>query len=48
MLFKLLERMAQKGYKHGWFTGTDTGTANYYAKAGYEVIRRHIGMSRDL
>ncbi len=48
MLYKLLERMAQKGYKYGWFTSTDPGTANYYAKAGYRVIRRQVGMSRDV
>jgi ribosomal protein S18 acetylase RimI-like enzyme len=48
MLYKLLERMAQKGYKCGWFTSTDLGTANYYAKAGYRVVRKHVGMSRDL
>lgn len=48
MMFKLLDRMAQKGYKYGWFTGTDLGTANYYAKAGYRVIRRHVGMTKEL
>jgi len=48
MLHKLLERMAQKGYKYGWFTSTDPGTAHYYAKAGYKVLRRHVAMSRDL
>lgn len=48
MLYKLLERMAQKGYKYGWFTSTDPGTANYYAKAGYRVIRKHVAMSKDL
>ncbi len=48
MLHKLLERMAQKGYKYAWFTSTDLGTADYYAKAGYKVIRRHVGMARGL
>ncbi len=47
MLHKLLERMAQKGYKHAWFTATDPGTANYYAKAGYKVMRRHVAMARQ-
>jgi ribosomal protein S18 acetylase RimI-like enzyme len=48
MLCRLLERMAQKGYRQGWFTGTDTGTAHYYERCGYRVVRRHVGMSRAL
>jgi len=48
MLCKLLERMAQKGYKLGWFTSTDTRTARFYERAGYRVVRRHVGMARDL
>jgi GNAT superfamily N-acetyltransferase len=48
MLCRLLERMAQKGYRQAWFTGTDTGTAHYYAGCGYREVRRHIGMSRAL
>jgi mycothiol synthase len=48
MLCRLLERMAQKGYRQGWFTGTDTGTARYFERCGYRVVRRHIGMSAEL
>jgi len=48
MLHRLLERMAQKGYKFAWFTSTDPETAKYYARAGYRVIRRHLAMVREL
>jgi GNAT superfamily N-acetyltransferase len=48
MLCKLLERMAQKGYKLGWFTSTDPRTARFYERVGYRVVRRHVGMARDL
>lgn len=48
MLYKLLERMAQKGYKFGWFTETGSRAKSYYARAGYEVTRRHVGMVKEL
>jgi GNAT superfamily N-acetyltransferase len=48
MLCRLLEAMARKGYRQGWFTGTDTGTAHYYERCGYRVVRRHVGMARPI
>jgi hypothetical protein len=40
--------MAAKGYRQGWFTGTDTGTARFYERCGYRIVRRHVGMAREL
>jgi mycothiol synthase len=48
MLCRLLEGMARKGYRQAWFTGTDTGTAHYYERCGYRIVRRHVGMAREL
>ncbi len=48
MLYRLLARMAQKGYRTGWFSQTGDRQRNYYERVGYRVIRTQVGMSREL
>ena len=47
MLYKLLNRMAEKGYKFAWFTSTDRAET-YYARAGFKVIRKQVHMAKNL
>ena len=47
MLYKLLRRMAEKGYKFVWFTSTDRAVS-YYARAGFKVIRKQLYMAKNL
>ncbi len=44
----LLARMAQKGYRTGWFAQTGDRQRSYYERVGYRVIRTQVGMSREL
>ncbi len=47
MLYRLLERMRQKGYRFAWFG--ETGRARpYYERAGFEVTRRYAIMVRKM
>jgi mycothiol synthase len=48
MLYRLLARMAQKGFRAGWFAQTGDRQRRYYERVGYRVIRTEVGMSRDL
>ncbi len=47
MLYRLLERMRQKGYRFCWFGETGRAEA-YYARAGFVVTRRYAVMTRAL
>jgi mycothiol synthase len=40
MLYRLLQRMQAKGYRHAWF-GMTEHAATYYARAGFEPTREH-------
>jgi ribosomal protein S18 acetylase RimI-like enzyme len=47
MLYRLLDRMRQKGYKFAWFG--ETGRArHYYERAGFRVTRVYAVLGRDL
>ncbi len=47
MLYRLLERMREKGYRFAWFG--ETGRArSYYERAGFQVTRTYALLSRDL
>lgn len=47
MLYRLLDRMRQKGYRFCWFG--ETGRAQpYYARAGFKVTRRYAVMAKSL
>jgi ribosomal protein S18 acetylase RimI-like enzyme len=47
MLYRLLERMRQKGYRFAWFG--ETGRAKtFYERAGFTVTRRYAVMEKDL
>jgi len=47
MLYRLLERLRQKGYRFCWFG--ETGRAQpYYARAGFVVTRRYAVMTKAL
>jgi len=47
MLYRLLERLRQKGFRFCWFG--ETGRAQpYYARAGFVVTRRYAVMARNL
>ena len=47
MLYRLLDRMRQKGYKFAWFG--ETGRARgYYERAGFRVTRVYAVLRRDL
>jgi GNAT superfamily N-acetyltransferase len=48
MLYRLLERMSQKGFKFGWFAQTGERQLNYYQSIGYRVIRTQLRMTRHL
>jgi mycothiol synthase len=48
MLYRLLARMAQKGFRAGWFAQTGDRQRRYYERVGYRVIRTEVGMSREL
>lgn len=48
MLYRLLERMSQKGFKFGWFAQTGERQRNYYQRIGYRVIRTQLSMTRRL
>ncbi len=47
MLYRLLERMQQKGYRFAWFG--ETGRAQpYYERAGFKLTRRYAVMAKEL
>jgi hypothetical protein len=47
MLYRLLDRMREKGYRFAWFG--ETGRARpYYERAGFRVTRTYVTLSRDL
>ena len=47
MLYRLLDRMRQKGYRFAWFG--ETGRARpYYERAGFFVTRRYALLRREL
>ena len=47
MLYRLLDRMRQKGYRFAWFG--ETGRARpYYERAGFQVTRTYATVARDL
>lgn len=47
MLYRLLNRMREKGYRFAWFG--ETGRARpFYERAGFKVTRRYSIMSREL
>ena len=47
MLYRLLDRMREKGYKFAWFG--ETGRArSYYERAGFHVTRVYARLLRDL
>ena len=47
MLYRLLDRMREKGYRFAWFG--ETGRARpYYERAGFFVTRTYAVLSRDL
>jgi len=47
MLYRLLDRMRQKGYRFCWFG--ETGRAQpYYARAGFVVTRKYTVMAKSL
>jgi GNAT superfamily N-acetyltransferase len=48
MLYRLLARMAQKGYRAGWFAQTGDRQRRYYERVGYRVIRTEVGMRKEL
>jgi mycothiol synthase len=48
MLYRLLARMAQKGFRAGWFAQTGDRQRNYYERVGYRVIRTQVEMSKEL
>jgi mycothiol synthase len=41
MLYRLLQRMQAKGYRHAWF-GMTEHAESYYARAGFEPTREHL------
>ena len=47
MLYRLLERMREKGYKFAWFGETGRARA-YYERAGFTVMRCYAVLSRTL
>jgi GNAT superfamily N-acetyltransferase len=48
MLYRLLARMSQKGFKSGWFAQTGQRQRNYYEGLGYRVIRTQLRMTKRL
>jgi len=48
MLYRLLERMAQKGFRFGWFAQAGKRQARYYQRVGYRVMRRQLSMTKQL
>jgi GNAT superfamily N-acetyltransferase len=48
MLYRLLERMSQKGFKFGWFAQTGERQLNFYRRVGYQVIRTQVSMIKHL
>ncbi len=48
MLYRLLERMSQKGFKFGWFAQTGERQLDYYRRVGYRVIRTQVRMVKHL
>jgi GNAT superfamily N-acetyltransferase len=47
MLYRLLDRMREKGYKFAWFG--ETGRAQpYYERAGFRITRRYTVLVMDL
>jgi len=48
MLYRLLERMSQKGFRFGWFAQTGERQLNYYQRVGYQVTRTQVSMVKQL
>jgi len=48
MLYRLLARMSQKGFKFGWFAQTGERQRNYYQRMGYRVLRTQLRMTKRL
>lgn len=48
MLYRLLERMSQKGLRFGWFAQTGERQLSYYQRVGYQVIRTQVSMVKHL
>jgi mycothiol synthase len=48
MLYRLLERMSQKGFKFGWFAQTGESQLNFYQRVGYQVMRTQVSMVKHL
>jgi GNAT superfamily N-acetyltransferase len=48
MLYRLLARMSQKGFKFGWFAQTGERQLDYYRRVGYHVTRTQVRMVKHL